>query len=308
MPAAHPTPPPRRAVGGRDPAPPGPGSRGAATTQLAGIVDALVRSAVPEADPGTVSVWAGDLDGEPWFTRHEDVPHYAASTMKLPLLVAACRRHLRGEIDLDQPIPVHNSFASAVDGSRFSLDQEDDQDDDTWVLLGGQAPTRWLVRHAIVRSGNLATNLVLEQVGVQEVSAVLADAGCSARTSLPRGIGDALAREAGLDNTVTAADLGRIMVGIAGHTLAPPRSCGHIEAVLAAQEHREMIPAGLPEGTYVANKTGWVDGVTHDVALVRPQQALPYALAVCTTVDVPEGTAHELVAGISRAVWQERVG
>jgi beta-lactamase class A len=76
-----------------------------------------------------------------------------------------------------------------------------------------------------------------------------------------------------------------------------------VEADLAAQEHRDQIPAGLPTGTYVANKTGWVDGITHDVALVRPDARPPYVLVVCTTMDVPEETASTLIADLSRLVW-----
>lgn len=255
---------------------------------------------------GTVSVWCGDLTGVASFEREADAQHYAASTMKLPLLVAAYRRHERGEVDLDAPVRVHNRFASALDRSEFSMDQEDDQDDATWARLGQDVPLRTLVRHAIVRSGNLATNLVLERVGTAEVAAVLRDAGCSPSTVLPRGIEDAAAREAGLDNVVTAGDLARVISGIAAATLATGTTCALIEAVLADQEHRDMIPAGLPAGTYVANKTGWVDGVAHDVALVRPPHGNPYVLAVCTSTDLSEDAASRLIAGMSATMWQER--
>jgi beta-lactamase class A len=74
--------------------------------------------------------------------------------------------------------------------------------------------------------------------------------------------------------------------------------------VLARQEHRDGIPAGLPAGTYVANKTGWVDGVTHDVALVRPDGRPAYVLVVLTTVDVSEDDGQSFIAGLSRIVWE----
>lgn len=224
--------------------------------------------------------------------------------MKLPLVVAAYRRHERGELDLDAEVEVHNEFASAADGSPFGLDPAEDQDDETWHLVGARATLRTLARHAIVRSGNLATNLLLEHVGAGEVAAVLERAGCTPDTVLPRGIEDAAARDAGLDNVVTARDLALVMAGVAGRTLAGEESCAAVEEVVAHQEHRDKIPAGLPAGTYVANKTGWVDGVAHDVALVRPRDAAPYVLAVCTTIDVPEAVAGALIAQVSRAVWE----
>lgn len=251
-----------------------------------------------------VSVWLADLEGGIHLSRDADAQHYAASTMKLPLLVAAHRLHERAGLDLDAEVAVHNRFASAADGSAYSLDQADDQDDDTWARLGGTSTLRALAEGATVRSGNLATNLLLERVGAGAVADVLADAGCSPDTVLPRGIGDAVARESGLDNLVTAADLGLVLRGVADRTLAAPETCLAVEEVLARQEHRDGIPRGLPDGTYVANKTGWVEGVSHDVALVRPADRPAYVLVVLTTADLPEEAASDLIAGVSRAVWE----
>jgi beta-lactamase class A len=268
--------------------------------------DDLVRMVAEHAarhPAGQLSVWLGGVDGETALALEDDVAHYAASTMKLPLLVAAYRRAERGEIDLDRAVAVRNDFASVLDGSPFSLDRADDQDDQTWDRIGSTMTLRELACHCVVRSGNLATNLLLECVGSGEVATVLADAGCSGTTALPRGIEDAAAREGGLDNVVTAHDLALVMCGVADRSLAEERTCADIEQVLARQEHRDKIPAGLPENTYVANKTGWVEGVAHDVALVRPEDRAPYVLAVCTTLDVPEDAANELIAGLSRAVW-----
>ena len=218
-----------------------------------------------------VSVWAGDPPAPAWFEREADARHYAASTMKLPLLVAAYRLAERGALDLDRTVPVHNEHR--VRRRRQSSSRWTRTTTRTTRPGTGWAPPvdlRTLARHAVVKSGNLATNLLLEHVGTAEVAAVLRDAGCSPATVLPRGIEDAAAREPGLDNLVTAADLARVIGGVAARTLAGADTCAAVEAVLAAQEHRDQVPAGLPEGTYVANKTGWVDGVAHDVALVRP--------------------------------------
>ncbi|CAN5285122.1 hypothetical protein BH18ACT9_BH18ACT9_10230 [soil metagenome] len=263
-------------------------------------VDDVVGAGGDEA----VSVWLGDLDGGVHAALRADMPHYAASTMKLPLLVAAYRRDQDGTLDLDAPVAVHNEFASVADGSGFGLDQGEDQDDETWDRIGSTCSLRMLADHATVRSGNLATNILLEHVGTRAVADVLADAGCSEATALPRGIEDAAAARAGLDNLVTAADLGLVLRGVAARSLASPTTCEQVETVLARQEHRQGIPAGLPPQTYVANKTGWVEGVTHDVAVVRPERSPAYVLTVLTTLDVPEDSATGLIAEISAVVWE----
>jgi len=279
--------------------PPSPDLAAALEERVRGLLDTATSPAEAK-----VSVWLGDLDGRVLLARDADAVHYAASTMKLPLVVAAYRLHARGALDLDAPVPVHNSFASAADGSPFSLDQSEDQDDETWDRIGDVCTLRVLAEHALVKSGNLATDLVLEHVGPDEVAAVLADAGCSSRTRIPRGIEDLAAARAGLNNLVTAEDLGRVLVGVAGRTLASPSACAEVEDVLRRQEHRDGIPAGLPPHVHVANKTGWVEGITHDMALVRPDDGAPFVLVVLTTVGVPEIDGQEFIADVSRIVWE----
>ena len=233
--------------------------------------------------------------------------HYSASIMKLPVLVAAHRLVERGLLDLGRPVTVHSDFASQVPGHRFSLDPAEDSDPATWGGVGREVPLRDLVHRMITVSGNLATDLVLDEVGLAEVEAVLAEAGCSERTTIVRGIEDYAARDAGIDNLITADDMARLLVALAEGRLAGPEATAACEATLRAQEYRDGIPAGLPDGLEIGNKTGWVTDVNHDVALIRAPGLPPVALAVL--VSAP-GTAHEREAGIARiaaAAWAEVV-
>jgi beta-lactamase class A len=262
---------------------------------------ALVRAAT--GGRGTVSVVLCDLDGRRLVDLDGDAVHYAASTMKLPLLVAAYLAHERGMLDLDAAVPVRNRFGSAA-GGEYAVAQVDDQDDDTWAAMGSAVPLRWLAEHATVYSGNLATNLVREHLPEGAVADVLSRAGCSEATRLPCGIGDVAARTEGVRNLVTAADLALVMAGVAGRRLAGPETCRAVEAVLAGQRDRAMLPSGVPDGTPTASKSGWVDGVRHDVALVRPRGAAPYVIAVCTTTPLPDREAVRLGADLSALLWR----
>ncbi len=251
-----------------------------------------------------IGIWQGGLDGTTWWEQDADEPVYSASLMKLPIATAAQRRHERGELDLGTEVPIHDDFASAVPGARYVLDRDDDQDDETWDGRGTRTTLRELRRRAIVRSGNLATNVLLEHVGLTEVTAVLADAGLSERTRVVRGIDDAPAKAAGYDNVVTARDLGLLL----GHTPAA------VEEVMSAQEYRDAIPQGLGAdrrgGPGVANKTGWITGHTHDVAVVRPtadQGGEPFALVVLTRLaGVSYDDANTRIAAIAAQAWERR--
>ena len=271
------------------------------------VLDSRLSRAALEAGDGTaVSVWLGGLDGRSRYEHDAHAPHYAASTMKLPLVMAAFRRVVRGELDLDAEVPVRGTFASVLDGSPFDLDETDDQDPVTWAAVGGTRTVSQLAEQAITRSSNIATNLLLDVVGLDDVADVLRLAGCSSTTVVGRGIEDARARAAGITNTVTAADLGLLMaaVGRRDPDLGGEAVLGPVEELLAGQVHRDQVPAGLPAGTPTASKSGWVPGVSHDVALVRPEGEEPFVLAVCTTIDLGEADAADFVAGIARDVWR----
>lgn len=254
---------------------------------------------------GVFSLWVGPVDGPPVVAYDADRPHYAASTMKLALVIAAYRRADAGTLDLDERVRVHSEFASQIEGERFVMDRTEDSDDETWRRMGEQVALRWLANRAIVRSGNLATNLLLEAVGLPAVGEVL-ELVEAEHSVVARGIEDAPARDAGLENLVTATDLAVTLQQLAAHRVGFPDSCREILATLAAQQINDGIPAGLPRGTNVAHKSGWVSGISHDAAIVYPSDAPPYVLVVCTTSGLPEQESLDLIAGAAAASWQDR--
>ena len=251
-----------------------------------------------------ISYWFGGVDGSPVATREEHVPHYAASLMKVPVAVAAYRLADGGLLDLDAAVPVHAEFASAAGGS-FTMDPGNDQDPRTWAALGGDLTLRDLVGRSLTHSGNLAANLVLERTGLAAVADVLAAAGCTPATVVARGIEDVAAQAAGRDNRITAYDAARLLAGLATRTLASVPACEELEAVLAAQTWRGGIPHGLPARAMVANKTGWVEGVRHDIALVRERRRPPLVMAILTT-GLDDQTAEWRIAALTGRLWARR--
>jgi beta-lactamase class A len=268
------------------------------TPALASYVESL-------PDDGDLSLWVGPLEGPAVVAHCESHQHYAASTMKLALVIAAYRRADAGTLDLDERVTVHDDFESAVGGARFSMDRGEDSDDQTWRRAGQQVALRWLANRAIVRSGNLATNLLLEAVGLPAVAEALEVIGAK-DSVVSRGIEDAPARDAGRHNLVTAADLARTLQLLAAHRVAAEESCREILATLAAQQVNDAIPAGLPPGTKVAHKSGWVQGVSHDAGIVYPADAPPYVVVMCTTSTLTEQQSLDLIAAAAAASWLDR--
>src|SRR3954454_13418436 len=208
-----------------------------------------------------VGIWLGSLDGTTWWEQDADEPVLAASLVKVPVAMAA------QALDLDRSVPVHPDFDSVVVGATFELDEGDDQDPDTWAEVGGEQELRELRRRSIVHSGNLATNLLIEQTGVAACTAVM--------PQVRRMIGDQPATDAGILNAASAREWGGLLGRVA-------RSHGEVEDVMRGQTYRSGIPAGLPDGTPIANKTGWIDDHTHDMAIVRPEGAPAFVLVILT--------------------------
>jgi beta-lactamase class A len=259
-------------------------------------------------EDGTVSVVARvSGEEEPRVSVEPDFRHYSASIMKLPILLAAHRLSERGRLDLEQPVRVRNEFESRVPSHRFCLDREDDSDPETWAALGTDVSLRELVHRMVTVSGNLATDLVLDEVGTEEVAAVLADAGCSGRTTIVRGIEDHPARDAGIDNLITADDMARLLVALGEGRLAGQEATAACEHTLQAQEYRNGIPAGLPDGLVIGNKTGWISSVNHDVALVRAPGMPPVGLAVLLSAPGTEQEREAAIARIAAAAWTQVV-
>ena len=139
---------------------------------------------------------------------------------------------------------------------------------------------------------------------VASAGAALAQKGGRAAASAPEA---AAARDAGIDNLVTADDLARLMVALAEGRLAGPAAAAACERTLRGQSYRDGIPAGLPGDLDVGNKTGWIDDHTHDMAIVRPDGAEPFALVVLSRLaGVPTEVGIARIAELARRAWGRR--
>ena len=255
------------------------------------------------ADSGaTVGVAYVDLATGERLSLNADTTMHAASTMKIPVMIEVLRRAQQGSFSLDQGILLINQFKSLADGSPFSLIAKDDGDSTLYSRIGERVPVRELLRLMIVRSSNLATNQLIELVGAAQVTAGAHALGAT-RTQVLRGVEDQKAFDAGLINTITAADLSTLLVAIENGRALSPESSALMRDILLAQEINDRIPAGLPPGTRVAHKTGDITAVSHDAAIVYPNGRKPYVLVVLTRGIRDGKESAALIADISKLVY-----
>lgn len=227
---------------------------------------------------------------------------HAASTMKVPVLIELARRVDAGRYGWEWPVLVQNEFHSIVDGSPYHLNPADDSDSTLYALEGQRVPARELARLMIVRSSNLATNLLVAQLGAPEIQATARALGADSIVVL-RGVEDQKAFDLGLSNTTTARDLAVLLGAIAQGRAASDSSTALMLAILSHQEFRAGIPAGVPPGIRVASKTGNITGINHDAAVIFPPGRPPYVLVVLTRGFPDPTSAEEYMAAVSRVVW-----
>ena len=110
--------------------------------------------------------------------RLADEPFYAASTVKLAVLVAVARALEAGTVTLETSLTSADTFRSEAPGAPdFRIDPDDL--DEGMPAPGTPMPLADVVERMVVVSSNEATNMVVELVGRDAANAALADAGAT---------------------------------------------------------------------------------------------------------------------------------
>ena len=265
-------------------------------------LERALRARIAQA-PGEVAVAFVDLETGRRVSIDGDVVMHAASTMKVPVLYHALLRHDAGEQLLDSPVTVGNEFRSIADSSTYSLSADDDSDGTLYSRVGERLPVRDLLHLMITRSSNLATNIMLDVFPAAAVRGTMADIGAQGMHVL-RGVEDIPAYERGMNNTTTADGFAAVLEALARCRLLSVDACTEGVAILAAQEFDEMIPAGVPDGVRVANKTGSITRIHHDGAIIYPEGRAPYVLVVLTRGWDDHDESARVGADLSRIVWR----
>jgi beta-lactamase class A len=247
-----------------------------------------------------VGVAVYDTETKQTLLLNEKVSFHAASTMKVPVMMEIFRLADRKELGLNEPVEIKNKFYSIGDGGEYRLSKADDSDQEIYDRIGQTMPVIELVDRMITWSSNLATNLLIEKVKAENVTALMRELGASDIQVL-RGVEDSKAFQAGKNNTVTAYDLMLLLRLIAENKFLKRRACEKIVEILSAQRFNDGIPAGLPAATRVAHKTGDITNHNHDAGIVYLPGRKLYVIVVLTKGIAEHRRSSRLIADISRA-------
>jgi beta-lactamase class A len=241
------------------------------------------------------------LDGSREYFFNPDESFHAASTMKIPIMIELFHQVREGKLRFDDPLVIRNEFHSIVDGSVYHLAPPDDSETDLYKAEGQTRTVRQLCDLMITVSSNLATNLIIEKLGVGAVGATVHALGADGMNVL-RGVEDQKAFDKHLNNTTTARALLQLLAAIAKGNAVDPDSSRQMAAILEQQKFNEGIPSGLPAGTRVAHKTGDITKIHHDAAIVYAPK--PFVLIILVRGLEVEKQNYALMGDIARILYQ----
>ena len=256
-----------------------------------------------EANASAIAVAAYDFQHHTTWSLNQHRWFHAASTIKVPVLLAVYEAIEQHRLEPYSRVHVRNRFLGVVDGRPFRVAQETDANAEVHAALGRMLTVHELAEHMIVTSSNLATNLLLDLVGVEAARASLGRLHLGG-IDLQRGVEDEAAWEAGVNNRVTAAGLCDALRLIEeGKAISAEASKAMLD-ILHQQRFRSGIPAGLPEDARVAHKTGEISTVAHDAGIVYLDGRDAYVVVILTEWAPEVNGRQETIARISRAVYE----
>lgn len=239
--------------------------------------------------PATFGIAACSLSGGETVLINERDVFPSASVIKVPMLVEIMFQRDEGRLSLDEMFTLRES--NKVEGSGVLRDLHE----------GLEVTLRDLAALMIIVSDNTATNMIIDRIGTDAVSDRMRVLGLKTIT-LARKMYDWEQQKLGKENVISAYEMMLLLRWLAEGRISSKSTSEEILGIMARQQYRDKIPLLLPEDTRVANKTGSITRVTHDVGVVYTTNG-PYILcALAGDVD-DKPQAERAIAEVSRRMY-----
>ncbi len=244
---------------------------------------------LPNLYPSLVpQIFYVDVDTGEYVSVEGSEPIAAASTIKLPILLAFFEEVDAGRISINQTMSIQPQQIALGSGDMQVADPNT------------QYTALEVATQMIVNSDNTATNMMIDLLGgLETLNNRFTGYGLEA-TRLNAPLPDLEGT-----NLTSTRDLAHTMLLISqGQTLST-RSRDRVLNILKRTLSKGLIPAGLEErGALTYNKTGDIGSVLGDVALVDLPNGKRYVVAVIVQRPNNDGRARELIRRVSSRTYQ----
>jgi beta-lactamase class A len=267
---------------------PSEASSGLFLTQEISSLKTIVQNlaaANPNLTPGVFLV---DLDNGSYVDVNGSSTFSAASTIKIPILIAFFQDVDAGKISLDETLTMTKRMV--VGGSG----------DMQYKPAGTQFTIMEVATKMITVSDNTATNMLINRLGgIETLNQRFRNWGLTTTT-----ISNPLPDLQGT-NTTSPKELGKLMGMVNKGNLVSVASRDRILDIMRRTVRNHLLPSGLGPGATIAHKTGDIGTTLADAGLVDIPTGKRYVLSVMVQRPNNDPRAEKLISSISRAAYQQ---
>ncbi len=240
----------------------------------------------PTIRPGVFLI---DLDDGRYVNVNATLSFPAASTIKIPILVAFFQDVDNGKIRLNEVLTMEKD--DMVGGSGNMRNQP----------AGTTYKALEVADKMMTISDNTATNMLIKRMGgMQALNQRFRSWGLT-HTALRNPLPDIEGT-----NTTSPKDLGDVMAMVSRGRLVSMQSRDRILAIMRQNTRRHLLPTGLGEGATIANKTGYIGKMLGDAGLVDLVTGKRYTIAVMVERKVKDDpSAEKFIKSASRQAFEE---
>ncbi|HLP87229.1 MAG TPA: serine hydrolase [Nostocaceae cyanobacterium] len=241
-------------------------------------------AANPKLTPGVFFV---DLDTGEYVDINANNSFPAASTIKIPILIAFFQDVDAGKIRLDEML-IMQKEAIASGSGNFQ-----------YKPVGTQFTALEVATKMITISDNTATNMLITKLGgidaVNERFRTWGLANTAMRNKLPDLAGT---------NTTSPQELGNLMAMVNQGNFLSMRSRDLMLDIMRRTERDTLLPSGLETGAKAYHKTGDIGTMLGDAGLIDIPTGKRYIAAIMVQRPKNDPSAEKLISSISRAAYQ----
>ncbi len=270
------------------------------------IVDYLdSQNFIYDGQTTVASVFVLDLETGEELTLLGDVAFTAASTMKLPILIDYFR-YLTTTPSQEEAWLMANSILCSRNSSSNLLMQISGGGVDQFSGIANVTNT---VQYLGARNTYITSPFVTgdpnQQLGSIGAPATLPNPNYNTK---PDPFNQTTAEDLGslLTLLYDCANYGSGLITAYANGEFTQTECRQMIELMSGNDLLRLLQAGLPPGTRISHKNGWLDSVVGDAGIVYPANGRNYIISVFLWEDVEFQNYQRLwpiVEGISRATW-----
>jgi beta-lactamase class A len=232
-------------------------------------------------------VLLADLDTGTFVNIEGTTPFAAASTIKLPILIAFFQDVDAGKITLEERLTMEEELIVAEAGTM------------QYQQPGTQFSALETATKMITISDNTATNMILKRLGGAETLNQRFQQWNLQTTSIRNLLPDLEGT-----NTTSPMDLAGLIAKVNQGDFVSMRSRDRILDILRNVVTNELLPRGLDEEAQIAHKTGNIGSLIADAGVVDTPTGKRYIAVVMVQRPHNDPQAKELIRDISREAYQ----